>query len=162
MKKILSITLFFLLFFACAKQESKETREYSNSNSAQIISDSKGLLFGIKVSVGHSGAGCPGCVTYDGHHIHVDCQGSGSACQINAVMKISDSGEIGFYQGTIDNADELTAEDFFLMPNRSLYIVGSNGQFVNIPEQTAYRDEETGTLVFHDIFFSDSQMFENK
>ena len=52
--------------------------------------------------------------------------------------------------------------DFFFMPDRSLYIVGSNGQFINIPEQLAYRDPETGTLIFYDIFFSDSQVFDNK
>jgi len=156
----MNIVVFFILFFACTKQESKETAE--SSNSAQIISNSKGMLFGIKVSVGHSGAGCQGCVTYGGQHIHVDCQGSGSACQINAVMKISDSGEVSFYDGTINDPEELTDGEFFLMPDRSLFIVGSDGQFINIPEQTVYRDEETGVFIFYDIFFSDSQVFENK
>jgi len=86
----------------------------------------------------------------------------GCTKQVSAVMTISDSREVSLYYGTIDNADELTDEDFFLMPHRSLYIVGSNGQFINIPEQIVYRDEETGAFIFYDIFFSDSQVFENK
>ena len=163
MKNLLTIiTLSFILFFACTKQENRGGAESSNSNSAQMISNSKGLLFGIKVSVGHDGANCSGCVTIGGQQVHTDCQGRGNACQVGARMQISDSGEINFYYGTIDDPEELTDGEFFLMPDRSLYIVGSNGEFINIPEQTVYRDEETGTFIFYDVFFSDSQVFENK
>ena len=162
MKKILSITVIFIFFFGCAKQEKIETTKFTNSNSAQLISSSRGLIYGLKVSLGHSGTNCSGCVYVNGSRAHVDCQGNGNACQINAVMKISDSGEVNFYYGTIDNADELTYEDLFLMPDRSLYIIGSKGEFLNIPEQVAYRDEETGCFTFYDIFFSDGQVFENQ
>jgi hypothetical protein len=48
------------------------------------------------------------------------------------------------------------------MPDRSLYIAGSNGEFLNIPEQVAYRDDKTGLFIFYEIFFSDYQAFENK
>ena len=158
-KRILSITLFFILFFGCTKQENKTT-EYSNS--AEIISNSKRVGYGIKVNVGHSGSTCSGCVTVGGQSIHVDCQGSGNACRLGGAMIISNSDEDGIYYGTIENPDELTYEDFFLMPDRSLYIEGTKGQFLNIPEQMAYRDKETGTFIFYDIFFSDRQIFGNK
>ena len=162
MKRVLPVIIFFTLLFACTKQENRETVTDSNSNTAQIISGSKGRLFGLTLNLGHSGTNCSGCVVINGEHTHADCQGAGNDCSIKAIIEISDSGEISFYYGTIENPDELTYEDFFLMPDRSLYIIGSNGEFLNIPEQTAYRDEETGTFIFYDIFFSDSQMFENE
>lgn len=159
------ITILLTVFgFACSKQEQKETNKSLGPNSAQLISisGSKKVTYGITMSMGHSGAGCSGCVMSGGHLIHVDCQGTGNACQSSAIMVLSDLGEINFYYGTVGNPDELTDEDFFIMPNRSLYIIGSNGEFLNIPEQTVFRDEETGAFIFDDIFFSDYQAFENK
>jgi hypothetical protein len=157
--------LFLILCFACKKHEIIETAELPKFNSAQLISNSnsKGrVCYGITTLVGHSASTCPGCVNTGEHCIHVDCQGTGTACSVSARMVISDSGEINFYYGTIDEPDELTFEETFLMPDRSLYIIGSNGQFLNIPEQTVYRDEETGAFVFCDIFFSDAQVFINE
>jgi hypothetical protein len=157
--------LFLILCFACEKHEKIETAELQILNSAQPISNSnsKGKsYYGISAQVGHSGSTCPGCVNTGGNCVHVDCQGTGTACSVSAVMEISDSGEINFYYGTIDEPNELTYEETFLMPNRSLYIIGSNGKFLNIPEQIAYRDEKTGAFVFYDIFFSDAQVFINE
>jgi hypothetical protein len=164
MRRILFSILFSILCFACSKQENKETTENSMPNSAQIISGSSGakaVVYGVTVRIGHSGTNCPGCVTSGGAHTHVDCQGPGNACQVKSAMKISASGEVTYYYGIVLDPDELTDDDSFLMPDRSLYIIGSNGEFLNIPEQVAYRDEETGTFIFHDIFFSDFQAFNN-
>ena len=163
MKQTLVTLLLLILCFACKKQETIETAALPKCNAAQLISNSKGkTYYGITTQVGHSGSGCSGCVNIGGNCIHLDCQGTGTDCSVKAIMEISDSGEISFYYGTIENPDELTYEDFFLMPDRSLYIMGSNGQFLNIPEQTVYRDEETGAFIFYDIFFSDNQMFVNE
>jgi len=162
MRKFFIATLCFVLCFSCSKNENKETTELSMPNSAKLISNTKGKqVYGITISVGHPAAGCPGCVTYGGLTTHVDCQGTGSACQKTVILGISDSGGITYY-GIVDDPDDLTYDDSFLMPDRSLYIIGSNGEFLNIPEQMLYRDEETGTFIFYDIFFSDVQMFENK
>jgi hypothetical protein len=153
------------LCFSCSKQENEKTPDSSASNTAQIISGFSGakeILYGITVQVGHSGANCPGCATYGGVHIHVDCQGPGNACQKKVTMRITSAEDTTYYYGIIIDTDELTDEDTFFMPDRSLYIIGSNGEFLNIPEQVAYRDEETGAFIFYDIFFSDTQMFENK
>ena len=165
MKQILItiVLLFLILCFACKKHETIETAELPKNNSAQLISSSKGKsYYGMTALVGHAASTCPGCICSGGHCVHVDCQGTGTDCAVRAVMEISDSGEINFYYGTIEKPDELTYEDFFIMPNRSLYIIGSNGQFLNIPEQVVYRDDETGVFVFDDIFFSDCQMFINE
>jgi len=163
MKKTLITIAFLILCFACKKHEIIETAELPKFNSAQPISNSKGRsCYGITAQVGHSGSTCPGCVNTGGNCVHVDCQGTGTACSVSAIMELSDSGEINFYYGIINDPNELTFEETFLMPDRSLYIIGSNGQFLNIPEQNVYRDEKTGAFVFCDIFFSDSQVFINE
>jgi len=163
MKKTLITIVFLILCFACKKHEIIETTELPKFNSAQLISNSKGsAYYGITVRVGHAASTCSGCVNTGENCIHVDCQGAGTACSVSAIMEISDSGEINFYYGIINAPNELTFEETFLMPDRSLYIIGSNGQFLNIPEQMAYRDEETGAFVLYDIFFSDNQVFINE
>jgi len=162
MKRIQIIILVLVLCFACSKPENKEIEKKSTPNSAQMISGAKGPSYSISVTLGHSASECSGCVMSGGTCTHVDCQGAGSACAAKTIMQISDTEEVNLYFGTISDPNELTAEDFFLMPNRSLYIMGSNGEFINIPEQMLYRDEETGNFMIYDIFFSDFQMFENK
>jgi hypothetical protein len=157
------VFLFLILCFGCKKHEIIETAELPKFNSAQPISNSKGgACYGVTLLVGHSASTCPGCVNNGGSSVHIDCQGDGTACSVSAKMEISDSGEINIYYGTISEPDELTYEETFLMPNRSLYIIGSNGQFLNIPEQMVYRDEETGAFVLYDIFYSDNQVFINE
>jgi len=161
MKRILILISFSILCFACSKNEKGETTAAVVSNTAKLISDTKGMqLFGISISVGHSGKGCAGCVTSGGQHIHVDCQGPGNACTKSARMSIASAK--GAISGIIEDSDELTDGEFFFMPDRSLYIIDSNGEFLNIPEQIVFRDEETGAFIFYDIFFSDSQTFENE
>ncbi|MCL2289804.1 MAG: hypothetical protein FWC34_03750 [Bacteroidetes bacterium] len=166
MRQILIAILISAFCFACSKQENKETVDSAMPNSAEIISGASGAketLYAMAIQVGHSGSGCSGCVTSGGSHIHVDCQGAGSACRIRATMNVSNTGEKNIYHyGTVADPDELTDGDSFLMPARSLYIIGSNGEFLNIPEQVAYRDEETGAFIFYDIFYSDYQAFENE
>jgi len=161
MKKNLFFFLCILLFFACSKKEATEMAAFYKSNSAQLLTDEKEMIFHIEIRVGHKSAGCNGCVTTGGNSYHVDCKGYGDYCVVNAKFSFVADGEDGYYYGIILNPDEFCDDDFFLMPNRSLYIEGSNGRFLNIPEQMTYRDEETGTFIFYDIFFSDHQMFEN-
>lgn len=165
MKQISIITTFFILVlcFSCREQENKETPESSMPNSAQIISSFKeGQIYGITISLGHSATNCSGCVMTGGTLKHVDCQGAGNACRIKTIMSVSTTEKSVYHYGIVNDPDELTDEDSFLMPDRSFYIIGLNGEFLNIPEQVAFRDEETGAFIFYDIFFSDYQAFENK
>jgi len=163
MKRILILISVFILCFACSKNENGDATESLLSNTAKLISDTKGGdIYLLGFSVGHSGSGCGGCVTSGGQHAHVDCQGAGNACRIGAAMSVSSNSKDGIYLGIIENPDELTDGESFIMPDRSLYIIGSSGEFLNIPEQVVFRDEETGAFVFYDIFFSDYQAFVNR
>jgi len=162
MKKKVFYFLCILLFFACSKKEITEMAAFDKSNSAQLLSDEKEMIFYVEIRVGHNGDGCNGCVTTGGTNHHVDCKGYGTYCVVSANLSLAAEGEDGYYYGIVLNPDEFCDDDFFLMPNRSLYIEESKGKFLNIPEQMVYRDEETGVFIFYDIFFSDSQIFENR
>jgi hypothetical protein len=166
MKKITTFLLILtIVFSACEKKEKLNPDPVNPKNCAvPIYSESKAVLgFQLSLRSGHSGAGCSGCTIQNGKPVHVDCQGAGSFCQQSATIYLyPDDGEIDIYYAINTDKWGLTSGDFFLMPDRSLYIVGSNGEFINIPEQTLYRDEETGYFIIYDIFFSDAQMFENK
>ena len=161
MKKIFCYLLCSLLFWGCSKKGTNEIADFVGSNFVTQLSDAKGLSFIGKMRVGHNGAGCNGCVTIGGVREHVDCKGYGDYCEVGISIGLT-GGNGGYYSGIVLSPDELTYDESFLMPDRSLYIIGSNGEFLNIPEQMLYRDEETGTFIFYDIFFSDVQMFENK
>ena len=163
MKRVLILISFSVLCFACSKNENGETTESLLSNTAKLISDTKGGdVYELGFTVGHSGEGCPGCVAGGGTHTHVNCQGPGNACRLGSAMSVSSNSKDGIYLGVIEDPDALTDGDFFFMPDRSLYIIGSSGEFLNIPEQIVFRDEKTGEFVFYDIFFSDYQAFENR
>jgi len=157
---------FAILFFACEKKEKNisNTDIFYPNKAEPIQSDSK-QVFGYKISlqVGHSGANCPGCVTQGGNPTHIPCQGAGTACGQSATLYLYTDGDSSDSFFAINPEKwELTDGNFFLMPDRSLYIIGTNGEFLNIPEQVAYRDEETGFFIFYEIFFSDYQAFVNK
>jgi len=162
MKKTLFYFLCVLLFFACSKKETMEMAVFAKSNSAQLLSDEKEMIFYVAMRVGHQSEGCEGCVTTGGTPHHVDCKGYGTYCAVSAAITLAADGGEGYYSGIVLNPDEFCNDDFFFMPERSLYIEESKGRFLNIPEQMSYKDEETGTFTFYDIFFSDNQIFENK
>ena len=63
---------------------------------------------------------------------------------------------------TTDTFD-LTSEDFFLMPDRSLDYVDEkkNHYYLNIPSQMVYRDSTTLQFTFTGLFFSNSPAYEN-
>jgi hypothetical protein len=145
----------------CTKKETIEFTKPSGTNIITPLSNEKGMMYRGSFNVGHSSGSCSGCVTLGGVCFHVDCQGGGNYCSLSAAFKLIASNRNDYYC-VILNPDELTHEDFFLMPDRSLYVEGTQGRFLNIPEQLVYRDDETGTFTFYDVFFSDHQMFGNK
>ena len=64
---------------------------------------------------------------------------------------------------TTTDTFDLTSEDFFLMPDRSLDYVDEKGShiFLNIPEQMVYRDTATLQFTFTGLFFSDRAAYNN-
>ncbi|MCL2246725.1 MAG: hypothetical protein FWC10_06395 [Lentimicrobiaceae bacterium] len=162
MKKIFFFGLCFIFFFGCSKKENVELAVFPDANTVELVStNAKETVYLGTVQLGHSSSGCSGCVNVGGTCVHFDCTGYGNACTAEVSMKLASNGDTS-YSITILNPDGLTYEDVFLMPDRSLYVIGSSGEFLNIPEQMTYRDDETGTFTFYDVFFSDSQMFGNK
>lgn len=63
---------------------------------------------------------------------------------------------------TADTFD-LTSEDFFLVPDRSLNYTDekNNRIFLNIPEQMVYRDTATLQFTFTGLFFSETAAYSN-
>jgi hypothetical protein len=64
---------------------------------------------------------------------------------------------------TTTDTFDLTSEDFFLMPDRSLDYVDEKGShiFLNIPEQVVYRDTATLQFTFTGLFFSEIAAYSN-
>ena len=111
---------------------------------------------------GHDGSKCNGCTMIAGKLIHRDCQGHGRECSKVARVTIDQIGS-DITATTVDTFD-LTSEDFFLMPDRSLYFYtdeNNNRVFLNIPEQTVYRDAVTRQFTFTGLFFSERAAFSN-
>ena len=63
---------------------------------------------------------------------------------------------------TIDTFD-LTSEDFFLMPDRSLSYtdINNNQIYLNIPSQLVFRDEDTQQFTFTGLSFSEAALYSN-
>ena len=111
--------------------------------------------------IGHDGKDCPGCVMHFGKMIHRDCMGHGHYCRVVARVSLDTVGT-DIFATTLDTFD-LTSEDFFLMPNRSLNYTDENNNriYLNIPEQMVYRDTATLQFTFTGLFFSDGPTYTN-
>jgi hypothetical protein len=64
---------------------------------------------------------------------------------------------------TTTDTFDLTSEDFFLMPNRSLNYTDENNNriFLNIPEQLVWRDSTTLQFTFTGLFFTNTPAYSN-
>ena len=113
------------------------------------------------VNMGHDAKGCPGCILYNGRYIHVDCQGHGTACHVSATVMLNQSGA-DVTAVTVDTFD-LTSENFFAMPDRSLEYIDANNEkiYLNIPAQTVYRDTATLQFTFTGLYFSSTAAYSN-
>ena len=97
----------------------------------------------------------------DGKYVHVNCVGEGNLCQKMAAVQLQQI-ETDVIATTTDTFD-LTSEDFFLMPDRSLSYKDEKGNdiFLNIPEQMVYRNRTTQQFTFTGLFFSESAAYSN-
>lgn len=114
------------------------------------------------VNVGHDAKDCPGCILVHGKYIHVDCQGRGDACRAITLFSLEQSGTD--ITATTTDTFGLTSEDFFLMPDRSLYYetdVNNNRIYLNIPEQLVYRDNTTLQFTFTGLSFTVGPVYSN-
>lgn len=171
MKKCFFLLMVTVFLFACNKPKTQDDyitpvkSEYENVI-VPLQGNTKSLdgAHGIKFKVGHPATNCPGCVTIGGILQHVDCMGSGNDCVLSANVNVSSSSTKStvYHAITIDEYD-LTTEDFFQMPARSLFVDdgSENEMWLNIPEQLAVRDSVTGQFMFEGLFYSDYPAYEN-
>ena len=95
---------------------------------------------------------------------HADCQGAGNHCTMSAnilVEPVSSS----LYTATTQDSTDLTSEEFFNMPARSLYTgmdEAGSPRWLNIPAQLSIRDSVTRVFTFNGVFFSQQQVYKNQ
>ena len=96
-----------------------------------------------------------------GQLVHVNCIGTGDDCLRTAAVQLQQVGtEIS---ATTTDTFDLTSDDFFLMPDRSLSYTDEKGNriFLNIPAQMVYRDTATLQFTFTGLFFSERAAYSN-
>lgn len=165
MKKVLTLTLLaVMLLGACEKEENLvATHEQSRNRVIALPNDGKtgNSTYLFALGVGHSGKDCKGCMMLDGHLVHINCIGAGDDCWRTAAVQLQQVGtEIS---ATTTDTFDLTSDDFFLMPDRSLNYTDekNNRIFLNIPEQIVYRDTATLQFTFTGLFFSETAAYSN-
>jgi hypothetical protein len=165
MKKALTLTLLVaLLLYACEKENNQTPIHEQQLN--RVISLPDGGKTGrstalLALAIGHSINDCKGCVMVDGHIFHIDCMGNGNYCATIAAVQLQQIGTA--VTATTTDTFDLTSEDFFLMPDRSLNYTDEKGRriFLNIPEQMVYRDTATQQFTFTGLFFSETAAYSN-
>ncbi|MCQ2284517.1 MAG: hypothetical protein MJZ57_06420 [Bacteroidales bacterium] len=114
--------------------------------------------------VGHDASDCGNsCIAVNGHRIHVDCQGYGRKCSQIAHLQVAEISS-NIYEGTTTDATDLTDQQFFNMPARSLCIqTNLNGKstWLNIPAQLVYRDSISRQFTLSGLFYTDYQYYNN-
>ena len=151
-------------FMSCEKREQFVT---DSEHWAQEIPNAKktGTLFSIGTLCGHTVSECGGNCLPPPIGGHADCQGYGSHCTMSAtvlVVPVTSS----LYTATTQDSTDLTSEEFFNMPARSLYMgqdpATGEHQWLNIPAQLSIRDSITRLFTFSGVHFTDYQKYKNQ
>lgn len=149
---------------ACKKEKHQAvTPEQSLNYLVALPDDGKtgNSIFQLGVCLGHSGSICKGCVMIGGHIVHVNCMGHGSECATSATVQLQYLGAT--MTATTTDTFNLTTEDFFLMPDRSLLTEDEKGQpvYLNIPAQLVYRDSSTQQFTFTGLYYTTNAAYDN-
>jgi len=165
MKNVLTLTLLAiaLLFCSCVKEGTPVATQEQSPNRVITI-PGNGKTSGstiLQMRIGHNGKNCSGCVMYNGRLVHVNCMGDGNYCGASVSVQLQQIGTA--ITATTTDTFDLTSEDFFLMPDRSLNYRDEIGNpvFLNIPEQMVYRDTATQQFTFTGLFISDDVVYTN-
>ena len=160
---ILGVLAIGVLFATCQKSDLHNPPTLSPH---RIIVDfqngEKAIHYLLVTQIGHDAKTCKGCVLFEGKMIHKDCMRHGNYCH-RAVSVSIDTLEECVTATTIDTFD-LTSEDFFAMPDRSLYFYtdeNNNRIYLNIPEQMVYRDAVTRQFTFTGLRFTVGPVYSN-
>ena len=164
MKKVLTLTLLAVMLLGACEKDERHTTQGQTLNRVIMLPDeektgAQSIL--LALTIGHSSRDCKGCIMIDGHIFHVDCMGNGNYCATIAAVQLQQFGTD--ITATTTDTFDLTSEDFFLMPDRSLNYTDENNNriFLNIPEQMVYRDTATLQFTFSGLFFSETAAYIN-
>lgn len=151
---------------SCEKSQNVISNVGDEMNRAELIGNGQKsrALYNVSMQVGHSAAGCPGCVNAGGVVTHIDCQGAGNECSISATVSVQ-LVSANLYTATTQDSTDLTSEPYFNMPARSLYTgMDDTGlpRWLNIPAQFVLRDSTTRLFTFTGVFFSNQQIYKNQ
>lgn len=167
MKNFLKLSCFLLALLAVSWLASSCHRENPQDEHLNclvpIVTDSKeSSTYLMMVLMGHDGKNCPGCVLANGQLSHVDCQGVGFECLKSSYVRLQEVGT-SITATTLDTFD-LTSEDFFNMPPRSLnYTDGDNNRvYLNIPPQLVWRDTATLQFSFTGLSITETPLYTNE
>ena len=121
----------------------------------------------ITMTAGHDISECNNsCILVNGVPSHVDCQGPGEACVITIrIWPVGGQPKGETFSAVVDTVWNLTTEDYFNMPDRSLTVLDApseNKRFLNIPAQLALRDTATLQFTFTGLSFSEEPMYTNE
>ena len=164
MKKVLTMALLAVLTLGACEKEDSPKATYQQSPNRVIHSSEYGKTGNtdiLMMDFGHDAKTCTGCVLRGGQLIHVDCMGPGNSCATSAAVQFQINGPV--FSATTTDTFDLTSEDFFLMPDRSLDYMDDKGNpiYLNIPAQMVYRDSTTLQFTFTGLFFSEGPAYEN-
>ena len=164
MKKILTMALLAsMLLVACEKQDTENAANKQSLNRVILSSEcgKTGNSVILMMNIGHDGKTCNGCILQEGQLIHKNCMGHGNYCATSAAVQLQQAGAT--INATTTDTFDLTSENFFLMPDRSLDYVDekNNHYYLNIPAQMVYRDSTTLQFTFTGLFFSEGAAYEN-
>ena len=148
-------------FFSCEK---RETLKIDTEHWAQEIPNDKktGTLYSIGTLCGHTISECGGNCMPPLFGGHLDCQGYGTHCAMSATLNVVSVG-VNQFVGTTQDSTDLTGEEFFNMPDRSLYLGMDGGKplWLNIPAQLSIRDSVTRVFTFNGLYYSGKQVYQN-
>lgn len=164
MKKVLVAFICLMVgFVSCTKQDSFKYSIDENNYAIQIAGNQKNrTLYNMGISLGHPAADCSGCIYINGVFTHADCQGYGNECSTSATLNVVSVG-VNQFTGTTQDSTDLTSEEFFNMPDRSLYLGMDGGKplWLNIPAQLSIRDSVTRVFTFNGLYYSSKQVYQN-
>ena len=150
-------------FMSCEKRDSLTI---DSEHWAQEIPSAKktGTLYSIGTLCGHTASECGGNCIPPPIGGHADCQGYGTHCAKSATILV-ESVTSTLYTATTQDSTDLTSEEFFNMPARSLYTGLDNSgapRWLNIPAQLSIRDSVTRLFTFNGVYFTQQQVYKNQ
>lgn len=156
-----------ILMVGCNKMDNNVTKNPKPDNYATVgtpLSKEGGKPIEITISVGHNANECTGCIYSNGHLGHADCQGWGDACVVRIrIWPIGGQASSTPFNAVVDTLWDVTTENYFNMPDRSLNYIDENNNrvFLNIPAQLVFRDSVTRQFTFTGLFITNTPAYSN-